>query len=355
MAEMRLAAADDYDALSSFLASFPGEWLTKELWRDRLRFWWELNPAFSVNTERGWLLKTEDKVVGFLGNVPSLLQVGHRIVTVYNATTWRVMPEFRAYTLGMLLKLMRASRTTLLFDTTPSDDVTRILEAFKFRLLPGGDKGSCVAITSLDKVVKHKLRLGLVPTALIRSFTLPASPFLRLGLNKLRPVPGLAVRRLPHADERFDQLWERTRHQYENTNVRTSKVINWYCFGWSNRRKELFACYQDDRLVGYMICSDSKGSSLRPLICADLWVDSEDMDIAKALLFAVKEYSEAKGCGIIEVSRCNSFARMLCSEMRMPPRKSAVPREYMKVPSGLSDSILESNTYFVRAQGDFGL
>ena len=132
MVEVSRVQPEDYEALATFLAQFEGETSPEKLWRDRLAHWWDRNPAVGLSVERGWLLKDQANVVGFLGNVPRSFKIGDDYSTILNATTWRVSHQYRHQSLSLFSLMLRAGTDTLSFDATPTDDVAKILEAFKF-------------------------------------------------------------------------------------------------------------------------------------------------------------------------------------------------------------------------------
>ncbi|MBI3543819.1 MAG: hypothetical protein HY075_11150, partial [Deltaproteobacteria bacterium] len=64
----------DYARVAAYLAAYPGEKRAADVWLKRFGLWWDDNPAFGGDVERGWFLKDGDRVVGFLGNVPTWFQ-----------------------------------------------------------------------------------------------------------------------------------------------------------------------------------------------------------------------------------------------------------------------------------------
>src|SRR5689334_6802615 len=61
MVELFEVGSEDVDDLVGYLARVAGErdeeWKSADLWRSRLRMWWDLNPALSGRTPRGWGLR----------------------------------------------------------------------------------------------------------------------------------------------------------------------------------------------------------------------------------------------------------------------------------------------------------
>ena len=174
-------------------------------------------------------------------------------------------------------------------------------------------------------------------------------------LKKAKLAPGVEVVRLDRADEAFDGLWEATKHQYENTNVRTSEVINWYCFGNPLNKKELFGCYRHGELVGYQICGQSRNPRAKILDCIDLWTATEDLEAAEALLFASIEFARQRRLGHFSVLHFNSFTEEVCHGVGMIGRKPVARKEFIRVSPNLAPLLHSGNTYFVRAQGEYGL
>ena len=83
-------------------------------------------------------------------------------------------------------------------------------------------------------------------------------------LRGLKVREGLAVRVVERAGEDFDGLWEATRGQYANTNVRTAAAVNWLC-GWQVEgvRRVLLGCYRGERLVGYLVLDVTEHDGFR--------------------------------------------------------------------------------------------
>ncbi len=101
--------------------------LTPELWQRRLAHWWDHNPFASMHGERGWLLRHEGAIVGFMALIPACYAVNGRPTPSVIASTWRIDPAHRNASLPMFLKLRRLSADTLIADTTPSPEVQALM------------------------------------------------------------------------------------------------------------------------------------------------------------------------------------------------------------------------------------
>lgn len=122
----------DLDRIAQFLANFGDEPRAEDYWRRRLAFWWHENPFKPDDLPCGWVAWHEGDVVGFLAGLHfEYVFRGERYPAV-NAGTWRVLKEHRNISLPMLNNWRRLRDRAILIDTTPNDDVTKVLERFKF-------------------------------------------------------------------------------------------------------------------------------------------------------------------------------------------------------------------------------
>ncbi len=111
------------------MAQFQGEGAcTEPQWHQRLTFWWDENPFAHAHACRGWVLKDEDRVTGYLGAIPTLYQdvTGHPVPALI-ATSWAVEEDYRNAALPMGMMLQRQGRAVTMVDTTPSPEVQKLL------------------------------------------------------------------------------------------------------------------------------------------------------------------------------------------------------------------------------------
>ena len=135
-------------------------------------------------------------------------------------------------------------------------------------------------------------------------------------------------------------------------------------------------CRRNGLAVGYLIGRKVEELGVKPFECLDLWVESEDLEMAKSLLMAAMDFAKQSQCGVFTLRHFNSLTSKACNDLglfgtssalfqiytRMAPsflanliRKSAEAREYIRVNPEISETLQESNSFFVRAQGDYGL
>jgi len=358
MAEVFAVAEDDYADLAAFLADFEDSSETADFWQNKFRFWWDDNPACTVNAPRGWALRQGDTIGGFIGNVPTKFRLNGKEVPAYNSTTWRVLPHFREQSLRLLSELIVAARETILFVTTASNVTARILDASRFNVIARGCGSSAtsasVILINVPKGVSAKLGNGMLARAAARPLAALAKAVQAVRLKGLSIAGNHVVREIDRADAGFDQLWARTCGLYANTNVRSAEAINWLCFGDVSNAKKLFGCYNSkDELLAYMVLWPRfRTTALATVLeCIDLWGGPGEDRAVQSLVGFSRAYAREHGSDLVmfghfTTSLAESFAKMKLLKLAVPARK-----EYFQVSSGVQFD--EENSYLVSGQGDY--
>ena len=342
----------DYEELSVFLAAFPGETLGGKFWLDRFAFWWESNPAFGKGFERGWVLRSGGRIVGFCGIIPSKFQLLEKETTVFSTTTWRVLPEQRSQSLQLLFKVINASRQSLLFCTTPGDITVSVLKALKFQLLPARVPRRSVVVTNAERVIRTLFRHNR-SAAVLGKLAGGAVERLQAVWSRCSDsrTDGRSVRVLAAAGSEFDQLWNRTRKRYANTNVRTAETLAWYCFGNPSFGKKLFGFYRDGELQGYMMCRLNEGGWLRVFECLDIWPDNQALG---PLVSAAWTYAKTQRYDLCTFPHFDHAIGAGLKSLRLFQVRDRARRDYVKI-GAAGVQMTDADSYFVGAQGDDGL
>lgn len=119
---------DNRQELASFLTvCFAENGPDLQTWKQRLAYWWDANPFASHIAQRGWSLRADGRLVGFLGLIPAQYAWKGEAQPALIATSWAVAEEHRNASLPMLMQLQRLGKDHLLVDTTPSEEVQKLL------------------------------------------------------------------------------------------------------------------------------------------------------------------------------------------------------------------------------------
>jgi len=389
-AEIRALTRFDYGELSSFLSRVGGK--SVGYWANRFELWWESNPNYSSKMARGWVIVDVNRIVGFIGAIPSLMAVKGREEVAIGITSWNVEEAYRSFSMELFFTLSRYARDAIVFDTTPSKDVTLILKAFKFQTFPFQKLGQSIVPINGTRMLEYQIRSVVAATApviqktllvkvkpLIRNFNYSpvnkvgkrlleyfvhvvartCSP-LFWGYSKFRINIGAGVDELKtsqvfkvYAD--VETLWNRTCDQYLITNVRTTKNLQWYCFQSKDHLKDLFTCYKQGVCVGYIVGRVIKNQDLLIFDCMDVWLDPACSSALDALLVEVINFGRKKGIDAIQIPHFSLSLRELCTNMGLFSRVPAQDGWYLKMPKRLSHEMSLSDSYLCRIQGDNGL
>ncbi len=342
-----------YAPLAEYLSAFERDSRTPEAWLERFRIWWDANPAFSEADPRGWILKDGNKIAGFLGNIPFFFSSEGRPVRAYTASTWRVLPDYRGYSLDLLRKFMRFTQNHFSVCTTPAPNVSEIFKKLGYEMIPRGDDRTGWSVIHFENVfgqVRGENFLSRLAAGII-SGPLGWAQDRRLG------APGQEdrARECSAAGPAFDDLWEHTKNLYDFTDLRTSEALNWYCFADSARRKILFGTFQGDRLEAFMILSPRRAGRLKILECLDLWPEP-GQDALRALLAGVRRYAREHAYDRISFPGFFSESNRRILKRLIFFKKKAKPRcEFYRMPGSKGESGTKGRIYFHYGEGDIAL
>jgi hypothetical protein len=342
--ELAAVLPSDHEALAAFLASFPGLEGSPGFWKNRFRIWWQGNPAF-FGAPAGWVLRQGGAIGGFLGNMPSFLQLGGRQTAAYAVTSWMVRPELREQSLSLLMELMAASEDTLLFDTTPTAEVAEILRSLGFADLPWSGRRESLLVLDWKRFLK---------AARLPAFPAPAASFLQgLRLRSLARPGGPESAPCADIGAEFDELWKRTSGLFANTNTRTAEALRWHCQGDPDVDKRLFACRAGGRLAGYMVLKARTRRGLKTMDCADFWEDPSVPGVLESLLAAARSWAESQGLDLLAFPHFTAALGGRLGRAGLFELASGRRALFLGKPE-LLEGIRPDNSYFVGLQGDYG-
>jgi hypothetical protein len=348
------------------LACFQSRWFRRskepQFWERQFRHWWDDNPAFGKNPARGWMLVSEKEINGFIGNVPSFFQLNGSSTVANNMTTWHVLPEFRNQSISLILQLIEHSKDTILFNTTPTNTVEKILKAMKFKKIPRHVEDKSVLVVNSKAFLCRNLGKKKLVSPLLCGISFPFFViFQQKRLHRLKPDRKYLLKEVTAADRDFDQLWERTKSVYPNTNVRTAESINWLCSGSETRRYTVIVGYRDTVLAGYLIFRHPGGEILE---CVDLWRDPNHPAVLREMLCYCADYAKKFGIESIVIPNFDLDVKQKCTALglfQMKPGKGRFrirhgwKSQYFLAGHKIAGDISSENSYFVTLQGDAGL
>jgi len=128
-ARVRPATTPDVGAIIQLLRAGINARLSAEIWRRIFEY-----PGASNAPNLGFVLECGERVVGFLGAIYSERSLDHRTERFCNLTSWYTLPDFRSYSLKLLMAVL-SQRGYTFTSLTPSPTATKAITAFGFHRL----------------------------------------------------------------------------------------------------------------------------------------------------------------------------------------------------------------------------
>ena len=285
---------------------------------DSLENWerlWRDNPALQEGREPriGWLLESNDAVVGFLGSIP--LQYSFDGTKLAAAATCRlaVEPTFRSSTPLLVTSFFRQKDVDLFLNTTATPAAGKIVAALRALPVPQPEYGKVLFwVLRPRKFVAAVLnRAGFSPTlsrlgGSAAGVALPGDIVVR-GRRPRGSAGNYLVRDVDFRDigQDFEVLWkEQEGRSLRLFAKRSPEIMRWHFQPPGTVRvAKVLACYESERLVGYTIVrheAPAKEGLQRSMI-ADLLVSNDAAAIVDSLFAAAYRSSQAAGSDVLEV------------------------------------------------------
>lgn len=343
----------DYQELASFLAF---HWDREpEFWLERFQFLWDKNPAFPQDPIRGFVLKQEGVIKGFIGKFPVKIMLNGQEAISSNAIGMVIDEDLRGGGLGKQLKRQHteSSKGKFIFATTPNEISMKINMALGFQPLPRGigdyNLYSILPINGWGAIIIH---LYLLKAS--RSVALLKTLSSAFGWRKrFKNRTNIRVEKINHADEAFDRLWRRTKTIYKNTHVRSADVINWYLLPTQYADREVYAAYDGNDVVGYIVVRLSIIKNIRFMLCLDLWGSPENADdIIKSLLIFAKKQATGKNCSALLVPHFSEDMSNRLNRMGLLQAIGKKRNDLFLMPQDFAGNITVENSYFTYMSGD---
>lgn len=198
------------EAVARFYAGFEREARALEFWQERLHLWWRDNPAFGKDWPLGVKMTEGGRIVGVISAIPTrILSEGTETIAAA-LTTWRVERSHRSGSIGMFEAVLAQHATRVIIDGTPTPAVVHLLKRFGFER-PREQFAATRFVCSWWRMFGRGV--GARPVVLTSS---------RIFLDGRLMGAG-------EVDALVDDLWARTRSQFEMLAVRDSTYLRWFC------------------------------------------------------------------------------------------------------------------------------
>jgi hypothetical protein len=307
---------------------------------DSLENWqrlWRDNPALSqtpCDRPIGWVLQSDERVVGYLGNISSLYRLGNKTLTAVTSSGMVVEPEYRLVSLSLVAAFYR-QKADLYLTTTAIEAVGKIARRFKSDVLPQADYETMLFWVlrpyPFAQAVMRKLQLGSVFSLVgstLTSLAVGTDRVLR-GRRPRRSSKGIAVSEIGvnEIGDEFQALWTEKLNELPQRLLadRSPATLRWH-FDLPGDRgaARVLCCHKNEQLAGYAVIRNeppNQANGLRRSIIADMLAKHDDPTILEALWVAAYDNAKRSGSHIFEVLGFPQSIRRLCSRWNPYLRK----------------------------------
>ncbi len=241
---------------------------SKDTWLRRFEIWWARNPALTPEMPKGWMLLEDEKLVGFIGNVPVKFRIAGEEKIAVASVNWYVDPSVRGLnSLKLFMNFLKQKHASLFLFNTRKKELEEILTKFKFEkyILPRSqreyfylldrrlfDKDVLVSLfygrfTQVGDYLGVATRLGKLLVAFLYQ-----KPFLPSRDSGEEYTTSLCT----ECDDSFTQAWESGQNPCGLTLSHDTATLNWLYFASvPPNNRVVIQCRRtfDQGLAGYMV------------------------------------------------------------------------------------------------------
>jgi hypothetical protein len=310
-AKVREARFSDFKAVADL----------KEHWgmaADSIENWerlWRYNPALAqMGNQRpiGWVLEADDRIVGYIGNIPRLYSYGNKTLTSVTGHALVVEPAYRGIGVSLNAAYYRQKGVDLYISTGAIAPVAKIGQVFKAEGLTQSNYETAMFWVlrpyPFARAIMRKLSVGRAvshPAQILGSLAVSVDKVLNRRCPRLSATLEVTEKLICDIGDDFEDLW--IRKLSEGTLLladRRPATLRWHFeIPGDTGTVRVLCCSKKGRLLGYMVIRDEQpdAAGLRKSLIADLLVVGDDSEVVEALFVAGYQHADKAGSHILEV------------------------------------------------------
>ncbi len=352
---LRVALLDDYPQLVSL-----GEKQGFAFRRfDEWRHFWSGNPALERLPERsswpiGWVLETDEEIIGYIGNIPSLYELNGKKLIAATSHSWLIAPEYRSYATLLLDAYAHQNRAALLVVNIANQMSWEAMTAFGLANVPaGGWDRTGIWITRYRSFAKSWLRRKVSPVAAVLGGPGAAALWTKdavLG-HKLRPRrPAPTIEFCTAFDARFDTFWDclTAEHPERLWATRSSQVLRWhYKFAAAEGRLwiTLISAGSEMRAYAVFVLKRQGGDGLNRMMFADFQARAGDEALFVPLLDSALQRCRKEKVDLLETSGLSIAGTSVASLAPYQVRQPSWGLVYRALDTRLADRLRDASVW----------
>src|SRR5579872_204270 len=308
-AQVRPAVIADYPQIASLEVRYGLHAKPYDEWQHL----WVGNPACKdpATWTIGWVVENDrQEVVGYVGNVPSLLEFRGQTLLAVSGRGLVVDDRYRSYAFPLFSKFINQPGVDLIINTTVNAQALKLHELFRCNRVPvGAWNRSVFWITHYREFAAKLAATKHLPLPSLVSYPLAAvlavKDFTHRKLDGKVPN-GFELSVSSSFDERFDLFWEelRARRQHTLLTNRRSDALNWhFYYATSHGRAWVETITSNGKLHAYAIFvrQDNHVTGLNRLRLVDFQALDGTSEMLIPMLSVACERCRDQGIHMLEV------------------------------------------------------
>lgn len=308
--------------LEDKIASLLSEYFNTEindLWKRRFNLIWHSNPYLTDDVPAGWIMiSDEDKICGFMGNVPAEFQYGNIVLKASGTGPLYVEQKYSGIESSRLCLSFVKQNTDILISSTPNDAAVKIFKKLKLDIIPVEHITSYIIVQSTISFLRYIIGKYFCKneskvTTVKRNKSQTCENKVRIYNQNRYYIQitddfiyhGCSIKLISSVSEFMNCI---NRHPVDNRILlsRTSKSLNWILFSPEVQnllhRSVISICDSANNYLGYCVF-DIKEESLsqRYLLVRQLELLESDEIILNALKEYLKMVAKQNDCFMIQI------------------------------------------------------
>ena len=301
---------------------------------------WGKNRFYNSDWTLGWVLETDEKIVGFIGNIPRCYTFKGKELLAGVARAFVVDEKYRSHSLKLIAKFFKQANADVLIFSSANQDAATIYSFAGADKIPQSDYNKDLFwIISPIAFIFSLLRKKGVSSKISSLISWLIGPLLLIEKklrNRWKSIKShkIEIITLDKLAVDINQLWSYT----QRTNpekllaLRDREAIEWQFINQSaiQRKPIVFAIYMHEKLYGYVIAMQkhSPEVALKRIVITDIMVRDNDHALINDLVKAVYFYAEENKMAMVQLTGFPKDIRLALNKLH-PFKHSVVHDRFL--------------------------
>lgn len=349
--KIREIQTEDYPQIRELHIKYNLKILDKVEW---LNFWAK-NPCLQDSNNSfplGWVLEENERIVGYLGNIPKKYYYQDKKFTVACSHAWVAENKYRLQAFSLLETFFSQKNIDIFIVTTANNISAKILARYNAKKIPLENfQNPMFVILNLEKLIssyleykKIKLRKFIAKLLYYLSYIFyykklnfwkKTIQFKKVILNEI-------------IDSKFDDFWKSYQLCFQNKLLqnRNSTWLNWHIREKiKNGKAWIMSVIENNKILGYAICLERNNEKikLKRIEIIDLVALDDNKEVYCSLIKSCILETKKRGYHIFEMIGFKHLKREIFSEFKIIKRELPTFPFYYKTSKVSNENFLENS------------